>query len=164
MMGRMLPPLHYETDLCVGATANVMVLNLRHKPTPELIWRLADMIDQFIDSQADPIGIIVWLDADMPPPTAEVRRVIGSVMHSQASKVVGSLVVFEGSGLKEDKLRVTLAGVRHYGSLDAPATILKDIDEACLRMKQMLIEAGAWPKAGVELAALARAIKAHGRD
>lgn len=157
-----LSRVQYDDTLCAGTVANVIIINWRQKLTTEGLWRLAELVDRFIASRSERIGIMVWLDAGLPAPTATERRVVASIMGSQSQSVAGSLVLFDDSGLKEDVWRVTAAALRHYAAVDAPALICSNIDEACLEMESVLRRASVWPE-GLDLAAAARAVKDHGR-
>lgn len=153
---------HHEQSYSVGCAGNLIVVNWRARPDQAAVKRIEAVLDAFLEQQPSGVGFLAMTDVDSPAPDGPARDAFASVMKARASRIVGSAMIIEGSGLRSAAARVVVAAITLLGDLRPVPQVCANIDDASTTLARLLQSAGS-SMTESEIASAARAVKQLGR-
>lgn len=88
------------------------------------------------DQAGGPVPVLIVVEPDTPPPTADVRREIASVMQQVDGQVRMSALAFEGSGFGAAMARSVVTGLSLLARHSYPYKVFATVEHALLWMER----------------------------
>jgi hypothetical protein len=106
------------SNFAAGTADNIVFIEWRGRPTKDAVLKIEVSIEGLITEEPGKVGFLVFIPAGNEAPDADARDAFARTMKARASRIVGSALVIDGTGLRSAANRAVLTAITLIGDVN----------------------------------------------